>query len=95
MKEQTWIDAQDKDFLDALQTVVHDFGIAVRQNVEMIQLFNQYGMLLNIIITPDVAVEDDNLSNTNLPEQPAPANRAEKRAAAKRKTPLDIANKRK
>lgn len=71
---------------------------AARQNVMMVSLFNEYAMMLHSILNPTQANEADSgtPSNTNFSDAPAsaaPANREQRRAASKRKTPLDIVSK--
>ena len=94
MEDQTWIDSQDSEFIDGLTVLHEQFVLAVRQNMLMVQLFNEYGGALRNILEPAIATENDIVSNTNSPEEsapaPEPANRAERRAQGKRKTPLDL-----
>lgn len=91
IQDQTWIDSQDIKFVDNLKQLVAGFQIAIRQNNLMIQLFNEYGIAMHSIYEATMATENDNVSNTNFSEPaPEPANRAERRAQGKRKTPLDI-----
>lgn len=90
IQEQSWIDAQDVKFVDNLKQLIEGFQIAIRQNNLMVQLFNEYGMAMHSIFEATMATENDNISNTNFSE-PAPANRAERRAK-KKKLPLDFAS---
>lgn len=90
MENKTWTESQDVEFVEALGVLHEQFVIAVRQNMLMVQLFNEYGMALRNIIDPTVATQNDVVSNTNLSTEPEPANRAERRAQGKRKTPLDL-----
>ena len=96
MENQSWIESQEPEFVDALRGLFEAFQMAATHNNLMLSLFNQYAMALQGILTATMATEDDTVSNTNLSE-PAPANRAERRAsdkaAGKRKTPLEAVGK--
>lgn len=89
MKEQTWIEQQDTEFYTAMSEVVNAFAIAIARVELMVRLYNEYGTAMAEIFAATGGNENDNVSPTQtIPKQPA--NRAEKRAAAKRKTPLDV-----
>lgn len=89
-QDKTWIESQDVEFVENLHYLIKAFNVAIHQNELMVRLFNEYGAALLNIISAAIATEDDNISNTNSAEAPAPANRAERRAQEKRKTPLDV-----
>ena len=93
IQDTTWTESQDVKFIESLNQLIEGFNIAIHQNSLMVKLFNEYGMALHSILNAAIATESDNISNTNLPEPasaPEPANRAERRAQGKRKTPLDV-----
>lgn len=83
-----WINEQEPAFAEALKAIVESMKEAARQNILMVNLFNEYGMAMHTIF------ESATMANQE-PTQtiPEPANRAEKRAAAKKKTPLEIVTK--
>jgi uncharacterized membrane protein YgaE (UPF0421/DUF939 family) len=85
-QDKTWIESQDVEFVNNLNQLIEGFNIAIRQNGLMVRLFNEYGEALHNILNAAIATENDNISNTNSAEAPAPANRAERRA---KKTPFD------
>ena len=90
MENQSWIDSQEPAFVEALQGLYTAFNMAATHNNLMINLFNQYAMALQGLLSATTATDNDTVSDTNFPE---PANRAERRAvdkASKRKTPLEI-----
>ena len=90
IQDKSWTDTQDAEFVEALTTLHDQFMLSVRQNMLMVQLYNEYGYALGNVLNPAPATEDDIVSNTNLSEKPEPANRAERRAKGARKTPLDL-----
>lgn len=99
IQDTTWTESQDVKFIENLKQLIEGFEIAIRQNNLMVQLFNEYGMALHGILNAAIATENDNVSNTNSAEPPAPANRADRRAHEKKqskppqgkKLPFDMA----
>jgi hypothetical protein len=82
-----WLNEQEPEFAEALKTIVESFKESARQNILMVNLFNEYGYAMNAIFdTTTIA----NQEPTQTIPEPEPANRAERRAS-KRRTPLNLA----
>lgn len=84
IQDKTWSEAQEPEFLKAVTQMAEDMEIAAKQNILMVNLFNQYAMALHQVM--GMVPDNGDVS----PQVPEPANRAERRAASKRKTPLDV-----
>jgi hypothetical protein len=81
-----WLNEQESEFAEALKTVVESFKEAARQNILMVNLFNEYGYAMNGIFASTEATASANQE----PTQTIEPNRAERRAT-KRRTPLNLA----
>lgn len=88
MKEQTWIDQQDAEFYAALSEIVNAFAIAIARVELMVRLYNEYGTAMSEIFAATSGSGNDDVSPTQTISEPA--NRAERRTASKKKTPLDV-----
>lgn len=90
MTNKEWSDAQDPEFIKALDGVKNVIQNMSSQMFIMLDLFQQYtdAMYASPIFTGAKAVEETengkvSPTQTSAPAEPTPANRAEKRAAKK------------
>ena len=94
LADKTWTDAQDPEFIVALNRIDDTFQQMGAQIYIFISYFEQYVAAIQgspIFATADDQ-SDDSQSSSPTQTSPDPANRAERRA---RKTPLDIVNEKK
>jgi len=82
------VSEQEPEVAEALKTIVSTFKDAVRQNILMVNLYNEYGYAMNgIFEATEVTANATEEPTQTIPE---PANREERR---KRKTPFDVVAK--
>lgn len=93
METKVWEDKLDEEDIKLLQDVEVMAGNLVSQVYIFIDLFHQYIDLVQgaAIFSPDFE-EPENIDANVYPTQtsPEPANRAERRAQEKKKTPFDV-----
>jgi hypothetical protein len=88
LADKSWTDAQDPEFIVALNRIDNTFQQMGAQIYIFISYFEQYVAAIQaspIFASSDIS-SDDSLSSNPTQTSPAPANRAERR----KKTPLDI-----
>lgn len=88
IQNPTWLNEQESEYAEALKSIVSAFKQAARQNILMVNLFNEFGYAMNGIFE---SLEGTAMA-TEQPTQtiPEPANREERR---KRKTPFEAVAK--
>lgn len=93
LQDTTWTEAQDPEFIKDLGAVKNIILNMVGELQTFMSIYFEYTRLMseNMMFVPGVAGESQNVEGmpTQTPAEPAPANRAERRA---RKTPLEVVN---
>lgn len=91
LTNKTWTDAQDEEIINALTYAKDAMDQVVSYLYILVNYFEQYVYAVQtspVFMNPeDVPVNDD--VSTSPTQTPAPANREQRRAAAKRQTPLE------
>lgn len=98
METKVWDDKLEKEDIKLLEDVVVMAGNLISQVYVFIDLFHQYIDLVQsaAIFSPEFVEPEQNDANVS-PTQtsPAPANRAQRRASEKKKTPFDVVKEKK
>lgn len=91
LEDTTWTEAQDPEFIKALTDVRNIINNLAGELQTFMAIYYEYTRLIatNMMLVPGPVDADENVEGipTQTSAEPAPANRAERRA---RKTPLNL-----